>query len=87
MYLEEIGAKAKAASRYMARCSQELKNKALLKVAEDLIKNQETIIAANKIDIENAKANGMSEALLDRLTLTSDRFDQMADGIRQVVQL
>ncbi|MGN0395467.1 MAG: gamma-glutamyl-phosphate reductase, partial [Coprococcus sp.] len=87
MYLEEIGQKAKIASRYMAKCSQQLKNDALLKVAEDLLKNQENIIKANKIDIENAKANGMTEALLDRLTLTSDRFLGMAEGIRQVVQL
>ncbi len=87
MYLEEIGEKAKKASRFMAKCGQEIKNKALLKVACDLIKNQDMIIKANEIDIENAKANDMPEALLDRLTLTPDRFEGMAEGIRQVVQL
>ncbi len=87
MYLKEIGAKAKLASRYMAKCSTELKNKALLKVADDLIKNQDEIIKANKIDIDNAVADGMSAALLDRLTLTPERFELMAEGIRQVVLL
>ncbi|MBQ8412104.1 MAG: glutamate-5-semialdehyde dehydrogenase [Lachnospiraceae bacterium] len=85
--LIELGKKAKAASRIMARLGQDKKNEALLKVADALIANATDIIKGNDIDMENAKANGMSEALLDRLKLTEGRLMDMAEGIRQVVSL
>ncbi len=85
--LNELGAKAKAASRVMARLSQNDKNNALLAVADALVANAAPIIEANNIDMDNAKKNGMSEALLDRLLLTKDRLEDMAVGIRQVVSL
>lgn len=85
--LIELGKKAKAASRIMARLGQDKKNEALLKVADALIANAADIIKGNDIDMENAKANGMSEALLDRLKLTEGRLMDMAEGIRQVVSL
>lgn len=85
--LNEIGIKAKSASRIMARLSQEDKNNALLAVADALINNQEEIINANKLDLELAVKNGMSEALQDRLLLSKQRFEAMAEGIRQVVAL
>lgn len=85
--LNELGAKAKAASRIMARLSQNDKNNALLAVADALVANAEPIIEANSIDMDNAKKNGMSEALLDRLLLTKPRLEDMAVGIRQVVSL
>lgn len=85
--LKELGVKAKAASRVMARLSVNDKNNALLKVADALVANADEIIEANNIDIENAIKNNMSEALLDRLRLTTARFEDMAEGIRQVVAL
>lgn len=85
--LIELGKKAKAASRIMARLGQDKKNEALLKVADALIANAADIIKGNDIDMENAKENGMSEALLDRLKLTEGRLMDMAEGIRQVVSL
>ena len=85
--LNELGSKAKAASRVMARLSQNDKNNALLAVADALVDNAAPIIEANSIDMDNAKKNGMSEALLDRLLLTKARLEDMAVGIRQVVSL
>lgn len=85
--LTELGKKAKDASRIMARLGQDKKNEALLKVADALIANTESIIKGNDTDMDNARANGMSEALLDRLKLTEKRLMDMAEGIRQVVSL
>ena len=85
--LQELGKKAKVASRIMAKLGQSDKNQALLAVADALVAHAEEIIKANDIDIENGIKNNMSEALLDRLKLTKARFDDMAEGIRQVVAL
>lgn len=85
--LTELGKKAKDASRIMARLGQDKKNEALLKVADALIANAESIIKGNDTDMDNAMANGMSEALLDRLKLTEKILADMAEGIRQVVSL
>ena len=87
MSLEELGIKAKRASRLMAKLGQNEKNNALLKVADAIVEHAEEIIAANDKDIEYAKNKGMSEALLDRLKLTKERFIGMADGVREVVAL
>ena len=86
-YLEEIGAKAKKASKSLAKLGQNEKNNALLAVARALCNRSEEIIAANNIDMENAVKNGMSESLQDRLKLSKKRFDDMAEGIRQVAAL
>lgn len=86
-YLEELGSKAKVASRKLIKLGQSEKNNALLAIADALIKHSEAIIKANDIDMANAKANGMSESLQDRLRLTPERFEGMAEGIRQVVAL
>lgn len=85
--LIDLGKRAKKASRTMATLGTTEKNNALLKVSDYLIANVDMIIKANDIDIENAKANNMSESLLDRLKLTKQRFDDIAEGIRQVVSL
>lgn len=87
MTIEEIGAKAKLASRQMAKLSQSQKNEALLAVADALLAHKESIFAGNDEDMKAAVANGMSEALQDRLKLTEDRLTAMAEGIREVVAL
>ncbi len=85
--LNELGKKARTASRILAKLSQTEKNNALLAVADALVADCDEIIAANDIDMEAAEKNGMSPALLDRLRLTKQRFEDMAEGIRQVVAL
>ena len=85
--LNELGKRAKAASRIMARLSQTDKNKALLAVADALLTNKEAILAGNEVDMKHAVENGMSDALQDRLRLTEDRLKVIAEGVRQVVAL
>ena len=77
--LEQIGIKAKKASRYLAKLGIDEKNKALEAVADALTANAESIIAANEKDLVNAKANGMKPALIDRLTLDVKRINAMAE--------
>ena len=85
--LEQIGIKAKKASRYLAKLGIDEKNKALEAVADALTANAESIIAANEKDLVNAKANGMKPALIDRLTLDVKRINAMSDGIRVLTGL
>ena len=69
--LTDIGIRAKKASRYMARLGINERNKALAEVAKALIDNADYIKEANNIDLENAKANNMKPALIDRQDLHS----------------
>jgi len=85
--LEEKGKTAKAASRKLAFLPTETKNKALLNVAEALINKKDEILAANKIDYEEAKASGMSEAMLDRLMLSPGRLEGIAQDTKTVAAL
>jgi len=85
--LEEKGKAAKAASRKLAFLSTEVKNKALLNIAEALIARKDEILAANKIDYGKAKASGMSEAMLDRLMLSPARLEDIAQDTKTVAAL
>lgn len=87
--LNEIGQKAKEASRILNRLGVSEKNNGLIKAAEALEDdaNIEKIIAANKKDIENAREKNMKESLVDRLSLDKVRILAMADGLRQVAGL
>jgi glutamate-5-semialdehyde dehydrogenase len=85
--LEEKGKAAKVASRKLAFLSTEVKNKALLNIAEALIDKLNEILEANKIDYEKAKASGMSEAMLDRLMLSPSRLDGIAQDTKTVAAL
>jgi glutamate-5-semialdehyde dehydrogenase len=85
--LEEKGKAAKAASRKLAFLSTEIKNKALLNIAEALIDKLNEILAVNKIDYEKAKASGMSEAMLDRLMLSPSRLEGVAQDTKTVAAL
>lgn len=86
-YIEELGKKAKKSAPFLAVCGTNTKNAALSEIARRLNQNVEAIIAANKIDIENARKSGMTESLIDRLTLDEKRVAGMADGIDKVVAL
>lgn len=85
--LTQLGSQAKQAAALLAIAGVDEKNKALLAVANALEDKKEYLIKENQQDIENAKANGMSEALIDRLALTDERVAGMAEGIRQVAVL
>ncbi|RDY32947.1 glutamate-5-semialdehyde dehydrogenase [Lachnotalea glycerini] len=80
----EIGKKAKAAVPQLSNMGSEKKNQALEVVAKMLIKHAQDILDANAFDIENARKNSMKEGLIDRLLLTEDRIQGMADGLRKV---
>ena len=79
-----MGKNAKAAARLLAQYSSEEKNRALCAIADALLNDAEKIIEANNKDIENGKANGMSDSLLDRLRLNTARIEGMAQGVREV---
>ncbi|OGN96244.1 MAG: glutamate-5-semialdehyde dehydrogenase [Chloroflexi bacterium RBG_13_51_36] len=85
--LEEKGKAAKAASRKLAFLSREIKNKALLNIADALIDRLNEILIANKTDYEKAKASGMSEAMLDRLMLSPSRLEGIAQDVKTVAAL
>lgn len=85
--LEEMGKKAKAASREVARLSVEAKNAALKAIAGALVNRAEEIISANEKDLENGRKNNMPAGLLDRLMLNAKRIDDLADGLLQVAAL
>ncbi|MDP4094852.1 MAG: glutamate-5-semialdehyde dehydrogenase [Bacillota bacterium] len=78
---------AKKASYKLANTSTIMKNQALMKIAELLIKKEKDIIAANEIDVGNAKGKGVSGALIDRLSLNPKRIAGMAEGLYQVASL
>ncbi len=80
--------KAAAAVKYeVQKLDTQKKNEALLTAADRLVQRRADILAANEKDIEAGRAAGMSEALIDRLTLTESRIEQIAEGLRQVAQL
>ena len=85
--LEEMGKAARAASYKLAELSTEQKNQVLLTIADRLEAESADILAANEQDLADARQNGMSEALLDRLTLNPQRLKGIADDVRQVCRL
>ncbi len=85
--LEQLGAQAKLAARQLASFSTADKNKALLGMADLLKSEQDRILKANAVDVAAGKRMGLSDALIDRLRLTPERIDDMAEGLRQVAAL
>ena len=85
--LNEIGIKAQKASLQIARLDTELKNKILLDMSEELLNNQENILKANLLDIENSKDLKLSTALTDRLTLNEERIVGMSNGLKKIIPL
>ena len=85
--LEEKAEAARAASKKLAFLPTDVKNKALLNVAEALIDKQDGILAGNRIDYKEAKSSGMSEAMLDRLMLSPSRLEAMAQDVKTVAAL
>ena len=85
--LESLGQNAVQASYGLARLSEQEKNKVLLHVADALVAQSKMILQGNEKDILAAKENGIREAMIDRLSLTKERIEGMAEGIRQIAAL
>ena len=85
--LEQLGKQAKEASVILGTAGILDKNAALKETAQELVKEQAYILSENEKDVEAARKNGMTEALIDRLSLTPERIEGMAEGIRQVAEL
>ena len=86
-YTEELGIKAKAAESYISVASTITKNNALAAIANALRSNTELIIAENAKDIAAAKANNMSASLQDRLLLTEQRIEDIAESVEELIAL
>jgi glutamate-5-semialdehyde dehydrogenase len=86
-YMQALGRAARAASRVVAEAESGRKNTALLAIADVIIGQRGALIEANRRDIEAGRANGLDDAMLDRLTLNDARIEAMAEGCRQVASL
>ena len=86
-YIDTLGQQAKVAGRQIAKLSTAAKNDLLNQVAKALVAESAYIIAENAKDMANAKENGISEIMQDRLLLTEDRIAGIAEGVRQVADL
>ena len=86
-YIHDLAVRARAAAAGLARLSSAGKNAALAAIADRLEADRGEIAAANARDVANAKAAGLSDAMVDRLTLTDARFAAMVDGVRRIVSL
>ena len=87
IYIDTLGQQAKVAGRQIAKLSTAAKNDLLNQVAKALVAESAYIITENAKDMANAKENGISEIMQDRLLLTEDRIAGIAEGVRQVADL
>ncbi len=85
--MQDIGRRARQASRAMARASSEQKNQALLHIAKLIRERTEEIGRVNSLDVARAKTNGQDAAFIDRLTMTPKTIESMALGLEQIVSL
>ncbi|HNE17575.1 MAG TPA: glutamate-5-semialdehyde dehydrogenase, partial [Rhodocyclaceae bacterium] len=86
-YMQGVGRQARAASRQVAAASTDAKNTALLAMAAEIRARRAELAAANRRDLEEARAAGLEPAMIDRLTLTEKGIDGMAAGLEQVAAL
>lgn len=86
-YIEELGKNAKKAAPALGNLGSSVKNKALAKISEALRQNKGELIEANKTDLENARKNGMAEAMIDRLEINEKRVEAMAEGVDKLISL
>nr|WP_164335781.1 glutamate-5-semialdehyde dehydrogenase [Streptococcus equi] len=87
MTIEQLGQRAKAASRALVSLTTKDKNQFLAFLAEELVAQTDMILTENAKDLAKATEHGISEIMLDRLRLTADRIHAMAQGVRQVADL
>ncbi|MDO8705204.1 MAG: glutamate-5-semialdehyde dehydrogenase [Sulfuricaulis sp.] len=86
-YMQQVGQRARAAARFIARAETAAKDAALLAMAIEIERQADALIAANKKDLDAAKSQGLDSAALDRLELNAARIKAMAEGLRQIALL
>ncbi|MEC4720273.1 glutamate-5-semialdehyde dehydrogenase [Noviherbaspirillum sp. CPCC 100848] len=86
-YMNDVGQRARKASRAMAKADTGAKNKALALIAAAIRRDADALRAANQKDMEAARANGLAPAMLDRLALSDKAIATMAEGLEQIVSL
>jgi len=86
-YMNEVGQRARKASRAMAKADTAAKNRALGLIAAAIRRDADQLRAANQLDLAAARAAGLAPALLDRLTLSDKAIATMAGGLEQIVAL
>ncbi|MDT8404469.1 glutamate-5-semialdehyde dehydrogenase [Sulfuriflexus sp.] len=86
-YMQDIGVRARAASRAIARATTAEKNTALEAIADAIIAGRAALLEANRRDMAAGREQGLDAALLDRLELNDERVDGMAEGLRQIAGL
>ena len=85
--IRQVCEQAREASFSLASTSRAVKDAALCTIADALEANAATIVTANATDLDRARADGTSDALIDRLTITPDRLKAIADALREVAEL
>ncbi|MDB5754384.1 MAG: gamma-glutamyl phosphate reductase [Massilia sp.] len=86
-YMEQLGRQARAASRAMARADSATRNRALLLIADAIVRDSALLRAANQLDLDAARASGLAPAMVDRLNLPDAAIATMVEGLRQMVAL
>jgi glutamate-5-semialdehyde dehydrogenase len=86
-YIRDVGERARAAARILARAGTQAKNTALEAMATAMLRDTERLLAANAHDVTGARAAGNDAAFVDRLTLRATAIVAMADGLRQIASL
>ena len=86
-YMNVVGQAARKASRAIARADTNQKNKALHAIADAIERDLDRLLAANMLDLEAARKDGLAEAMIDRLTLSEKAVHGMAEGLRQIASL
>nr|VFK14005.1 MAG: glutamate-5-semialdehyde dehydrogenase [Candidatus Kentron sp. LFY] len=86
-YMEDIGQRARAASRILAKTTTQAKNAALMAMANAILEKHEQLREANRKDLAAGRTRNLSDALLDRLELTDARIEAMSDGLREIAAL
>ena len=86
-YMQQLGRRARVASRLLAAASTGVKNTALLAMANDIDQSRDKLMGENRKDLQAGVAKGLAAALLDRLELTPERIDGMIEGLREIAAL
>ncbi|NOU25173.1 MAG: glutamate-5-semialdehyde dehydrogenase [Methylotenera sp.] len=86
-YMQQLGIAARKASRFMASADTNIKNQALTNIGDAILREKEALLVANKLDLDAARASGLDEAMLDRLTITEKSIKTMVEGLKQIVSL
>ncbi len=87
LYMQQVGQQARAASRALARADGATKNRALATAAAAIRRDSAKLLHANADDVAQARTDGLEAALLDRLMLTPDSVETMAEGLEQIARL